>query len=100
MRLNDGCSIPVCWRQVFSSTSDPVAHSKAPHLYEPFFGSGQIFFRKTRARVEVVNDFDAELITFFRVCQNHPEELLRCMQFSVISRRHYADLVATPPSAL
>lgn len=67
---------------------------------EPFFGSGQIFFRKSRSPIEVVNDRDSELVTFFRVCQRHYQELLRCLEFTVISRKQYLDFLATPPDSL
>jgi DNA adenine methylase len=78
-----------------------VSQIPTHRLYaEPFFGSGQAFFRKPRSPIEVVNDRDAEVITFFRVCQNHHAELLRCLRFSVISRKHYADLLKTPPTSL
>lgn len=71
------------------------------HLYgEPFFGSGRVFFAKKPSRVEVINDQDAEVVTFFRVCQHHHEELLRCLRFSIISRKCYDDLLTTRPESL
>src|SRR5690348_5891291 len=67
---------------------------------EPFFGGGQVFFRKKPSKIEVVNDRDAELVTLFRICQHHPEELLRCLRFVIISRKCYQDLMATRPEGL
>jgi DNA adenine methylase len=78
-----------------------VSRIPAHKVYvEPFFGSGRVFFTKEPSRIEVVNDRDAEVIMFFRVCQHHPEELLRCLRFTVTSRKHYTDLAATPPDSL
>ena len=51
----------------------------APHVtyVEPFAGGAQVFFHKTPSRVEVLNDLDGEVVNFLRICQQHPEELLR-----------------------
>lgn len=42
---------------------------------EPFFGSGAVFFNKTPARVETLNDVDGEVVNFFKVCRDKPDEL-------------------------
>ena len=34
---------------------------------EPFFGSGQVFFKKSKAMVEVINDIDLNVYSFFKV---------------------------------
>ena len=34
---------------------------------EPFFGSGQVFFKKPKAMVEVINDIDLNIYSFFKV---------------------------------
>lgn len=54
---------------------------------EPFVGAGWVLFAKNPSRVEVINDFDCELITFWRVIQNHLEEFLRFYKFAVVSRK-------------
>ncbi len=54
---------------------------------EPFVGMGGIFLRRTRRpRVEVVNDMNAEVVTAFRVWQNHPGELKRHLRRFLNSR--------------
>lgn len=62
-----------------------------PHLtyVEPFAGGAQVFFAKEPSRVEVLNDLSGEVINFFRICQHHPEELLRCLRFAPPSRTLY-----------
>ena len=67
---------------------------------EPFAGGAQIFFQKTPAKVEVLNDLDGELVNFYRVCQAHHEELLRYLRFLVVSREWYKRLQATPPESM
>ena len=37
---------------------------------EPFFGSGQVFFKKPKAMVEVINDIDLNIYSFFKVLAN------------------------------
>lgn len=54
---------------------------------EPFCGAAWVFFRKAPSKCEVINDMDGELITFWRVIQNHLEEFLRYYRFAVISRK-------------
>lgn len=53
---------------------------------EPFCGAGWVFFAKQPSHVEVINDRDRELVTFWRVVQNHLEEFLRFYKYAVVSR--------------
>ena len=45
---------------------------------EPFAGGAQVLFHKPPSNVEVLNDLDFDIVNFFRVCQWHYEELVRC----------------------
>ena len=54
---------------------------------EPFAGGAQVFFHKEPSKVEVLNDLDGEMVNFFRVCQQHYEELLRYTRFLIVSRK-------------
>lgn len=55
---------------------------------EPFAGGAQVLFRKEPSQVEVINDLDRDgVVNFFLVCQQHYEELLRYLRFSLVSRR-------------
>ena len=42
---------------------------------EPFFGSGAVLFNKPKSAIETVNDIDGEIVNFFRVLRERPEEL-------------------------
>ena len=42
---------------------------------EPFFGSGAVLFNKPKSAIETVNDIDGEIVNFFRVLRECPEEL-------------------------
>ncbi|MEJ2083668.1 MAG: DNA adenine methylase, partial [Acidobacteriota bacterium] len=67
---------------------------------EPFVGGGQVFFHKPASAVEVLNDLDTEVVNFLRICQNHPEELVRCARHLVVSRRWYELMQKTRPETL
>jgi DNA adenine methylase len=67
---------------------------------EAFAGGAQVLFHKEPSRVEVLNDLDGEVVNFFRVCQSHHEELLRCLRFIVVSRRTFTRLKSTNPEGL
>ncbi len=50
------------------------------HYVEPFAGGLSVLLAKRPARMETVSDLDGELMTFWRVLRDQPDELLRaCM---------------------
>jgi DNA adenine methylase len=67
---------------------------------EPFAGGAQVFFRKERSEVEVLNDLDGDLVNFYRIAQAHHEELLRCLRYTLLSRKLYNLLAETPKESL
>src|SRR5579863_4276860 len=67
---------------------------------EAFAGGAQVLFHKDPSRAEVLNDLDGEVVNFFRVCQSHHEELLRCLRFILVSRRTFTWLKSTNPESL
>jgi len=73
-----------------------------PHTtyVEPFCGGAQVFFQKPPSRVETINDLDGEVVNFLRICQHHHEELIRCVRFTVTSRRWYELFKRQDPDTL
>ena len=67
---------------------------------EAFAGGAQVFFHKEPSKVEVLNDLDGEIVNFYRVCQQHHEELVRYFRFVVVSRTWFDLLKATDPAML
>jgi len=67
---------------------------------EAFAGGAQVLFRKEPSKVEVLNDLDGEIVNFYRVCQQHYEELIRYFRFIVVSRAWHGLLKATDPKTL
>lgn len=54
---------------------------------EAFCGGAWVLFAKTPSKCEVINDADGELVTFWRVVQNHLDEFLRYFKYCVTSRK-------------
>ncbi len=63
-----------------------------PHrvYMEPFFGSGAVLFHKPPARFELVNDLDDNVVTFFKVLREQPDELERLCLLSPHARTEFA----------
>ena len=56
---------------------------------EPFCGGAWVYFTKPPSRVEVLNDRDGELVTFWSVIRHHLPEFLRSLDFSLVSRAQF-----------
>ena len=56
---------------------------------EPFCGGAALFFMKEPSRVEVINDFDGDVVNLYRVVANHLEELVRSFKWSLVSRKMF-----------
>lgn len=54
---------------------------------EPFCGAAWVFLQKDPSGLEVINDADAELITFWRVVQNHLQTFIDYFKWAVVSRK-------------
>ena len=50
--------------------------------------------------MEVLNDLDGEIVNFYRVCQQHHDELLRYFRSVLVSRKWFDLLRATDPATL
>jgi len=57
---------------------------------EPFAGSAAVLFAKSPAPVEVINDLDHNVVTFFRVLRDNEPELLRALRFTPYARDEFA----------
>lgn len=56
------------------------------HYVEPFAGSLSVLLAKRPTRMETVNDLDGELMTFWRVLRDQPDDLLRACMLTPHSR--------------
>ena len=60
-----------------------------PHTcyVEPFAGAAWVLFGKPPSAVEVINDIDDQLINFFRVVKEKPEELIASFEWELVARK-------------
>lgn len=56
---------------------------------EPFAGSLAVLFNKERCHIETANDLNGEIVNFFRVLRDNPEELKRLIELTPYSRKEY-----------
>lgn len=56
---------------------------------EPFGGSLAVLFEKPRSHIETVNDLNGEVVNFFRILRDFPEELNRAIKLTPYSREEY-----------
>jgi DNA adenine methylase len=78
-----------------------VAHLP-PHVcyVEPFGGAASVLLRKPPAPYEVYNDLDGEVVGFFRVLRERPDDLLRAIALTPFARAEVdAACAPAPPDA-
>lgn len=56
---------------------------------EPYFGSGAVFFNKTPARIETLNDRDGNVVNYFRIVREQQRELAAALAQTPYSRDEY-----------
>jgi DNA adenine methylase len=74
-----------------------LLHAILPHLrphrcyVEPFAGGLAVLLAKPRSPVEVINDINGDLVTFYRCVRFHPDPLLTELEFVLNSRKEFDD---------
>ncbi len=67
------------------------------HSYvEPYFGSGAVFFNKQASNIETINDLDGEVVNFFEVIRDMPEELAAKIHMTPYARAVYENVYKEP----
>ena len=61
------------------------------HYVEPFGGALSVLLAKTPAKIETVNDLNGDLMTFWRVLRDRPDELERACALTPHSRAEYLE---------
>ena len=67
----------------------PYLAVEQPVYVEPFFGAGGVFFAKPPAATEYINDLNGDVVNFFRVLRDHPDELIHLCQLTPYARDEY-----------
>lgn len=93
---------PLAWVGGKSKLTATIIPLIPPHkcYVETFAGAAWVLFRKEPSKVEVINDINGDLITLYRVIQNHLEEFVRYFKWSLVSRDEFARLQRVEESTL
>ena len=73
-----------------------------PHTcyVEVFGGAAWVLFGKPTSDVEILNDIDQELINYFRVVREKPEEFITSFDFELVARAEFERLASLNPHQL
>ena len=86
---------PIKWMGGKSQLRKKIIGMIPPHrcYVEPFFGAGWVYFGKQPSKVEVINDINSELITFFKIVRDNWKELCEIMKYDICSRELYNNMI-------
>jgi DNA adenine methylase len=77
----------------------PIIPSHSCYV-ELFAGASWVLFGKPPSDVEVLNDIDQDLVNFFRVVKEKPEELIASFEWELVSRAEFTRLAKLSPNEL
>lgn len=83
---------PIAWYGGKARLAPRIA-ALLPHhttYVEAFGGAGSILFAKEPANLEVYNDIDSGLVTFFRALRDHPKALAQALRFTPYAREEFS----------
>lgn len=67
---------------------------------EVFAGAAWLLFRKPPSKTEIINDINGDLVTLYRVVQNHLDEFVRYFRWALISRDEFERLKTVDSASL
>ncbi len=67
---------------------------------EPFAGAAWVLFGKPPSDVEILNDLDQNIVNFFRVIKEKPEDFIASFEWELVSRAEFESLARLDPSKL
>ena len=87
-----GCRPPMPYYGGKQRIAGRIVASFPDHLHyvEPFAGGLSVLLAKGQSKLETVNDLDHQLVTFWRVLRDRPEDLMRACEFTPHSRHELA----------
>lgn len=100
--FGNGRKSPLAWvggKSKLTATIIPLIPQHKCYA-EVFAGAAWVLFRKPESHVEVINDINSDLITLYRVIQNHLEEFVRYFKWQLVSREEFARLQQVPAETL
>lgn len=93
---------PFKWVGGKSRLRKQIINLLPPHTcyVEPFAGAAWVLFAKPPSPVEVLNDKDQDLINFFRIVKEKPEQLIASFEWELVSRAEFERLAQLDPLQL
>lgn len=93
---------PIKWVGGKSRLRKYVINLIPPHTcyVEPFAGAAWVLFGKRPSEVEILNDKEQELINFFQVVKNKPEDLIASFEWELVSRAEFERLANLDPTQM
>ncbi|HLA64233.1 MAG TPA: DNA adenine methylase [Rhodothermales bacterium] len=93
---------PIKWAGGKQRFRERIISLLPPHscYVEPFAGAAWVLFGKPLSDVEIINDIDGELVNFFRIAKNQPEDLILSFDLELISREEFGRLANTDITTL
>lgn len=85
-----------------SLLTDKIIPLMPPHhcYCEVFAGAAWMMFRKEPSKVEIINDINSDLVTLYRVVQNHLEEFIRYLKWLLVAREEFDRFMMQDTSTL
>lgn len=93
---------PIAWvggKSQLTETLIPLIPEHKGYV-EVFAGAAWLLFRKPPSDTEIINDINSDLVTLYRVIQNHLEEFVRYFKWVLVSREEFERFKATDPATL
>jgi DNA adenine methylase len=93
---------PIKWVGGKYKARDLIVNVIPPHhcYVEVFAGAAWVLFRKPPSRVEVYNDIDQDVVNFFRIVKEQPEEFVKSFDLELVSRAEFDRLKNIAPETL
>jgi hypothetical protein len=83
------------WPDASTVHARPLPSNDHEHYVEPYAGSLAVLLAKPRSRMETVNDLDGDLMTFWRVLRDQPEDLTRVCALTPHARAEQLEAYAS-----
>ena len=66
------------------------------HYCEPFSGSAAVLVNRHPSPLETLNDIDGEIVNFFRILRDQPDELIRLIGLTPFARKEFETAIKKP----
>jgi DNA adenine methylase len=86
-----GSKAPISWYGGKAHLAERIARLLPHHhtYVEAFGGAASLLFAKPRVTLEVYNDIDSGLVTFFRCLRDQPDQLARLLRLTPYAREEF-----------